>query len=95
MTAGTYQKLRRFNSPERLSLVQDQLFDLADTYHWQLQAWAILSNHYHFVALSPEDPSSLRGLIQKLTASRLEKSTGSIRVRAEKSRSILGYRDHL
>ena len=82
VTAGTYQKLHHFSSPERLALVQDQLFDLADTYHWQLQAWAILSNHYHLVALSPEDPSSLRGLIQKLHSltareiNRLDQSPG-------------------
>jgi len=66
VTAGTYQKIRYFDHPERLTLLQKVLFDLANTYHWQLQAWAILSNHYHFVALSPKDPSSLKELMQKL-----------------------------
>lgn len=23
--------------------------ELADSYHWHLQAWAIFSNHYHFI----------------------------------------------
>ena len=30
------------------------------------KAWAVLSNHYHFVAISPEDPKSLGGLLSKL-----------------------------
>jgi putative transposase len=49
---------------------------------WQLQAWALFSNHYHFVALSPADPGTLRGLVKRLhsltarEANRLNGSSG-------------------
>ena len=33
---------------------------------WILHAWALLSNHYHFIASSPADPSSLRRALSKL-----------------------------
>jgi putative transposase len=66
VTAGTYQKAHRFRGPDRLKLLQDQLLSLALQYGWQLQAWAVFSNHYHFVALSPDNRSSLRQMISHL-----------------------------
>jgi putative transposase len=33
-----------------LDLLQDQLLAKAKQYDWQLEAWAVFSNHYHFVA---------------------------------------------
>ncbi|MFB3894738.1 MAG: transposase [bacterium] len=64
VTAGTYRKDRIFNTPERLSLVQDTLFEQATKFGWELQAWAIMQNHYHFVALAPMKVDSLHSLIQ-------------------------------
>jgi REP-associated tyrosine transposase len=66
VTAGTYGKQPFFRSPDRLDFLCDMLFDLAAAYGWQLQAWVVLANHYHFVALSPPDPETLRPLIRKL-----------------------------
>jgi len=66
VTAGTYLKRRYFDTPEKLSLLQKNLFELAETYHWRLQAWAIMGNHYHFMAISPENPASLKELIRRL-----------------------------
>ena len=48
---------------------QECLWALVDEFGWELEAWAILANHYHIVAHSPSDgrtASSLRKLIQKL-----------------------------
>jgi putative transposase len=49
---------------------QQTLFYLAKHYGWTLEAWAILSNHYHLVAHSPAlsqgGPSSLSVFIQHL-----------------------------
>jgi putative transposase len=42
------------------------LFTVAEEFQWKLQAWAIFSNHYHFIAQSPEDGRSLKAMIQKL-----------------------------
>lgn len=76
VTCGTYKKLHLLNTPSRLSFVQEALFDIAEEYKWRLQAWAVLSNHYHFVASSPENPETLSKVISKLhtlTAIKLNK----------------------
>ncbi len=66
VTAGTYEKLHFLNSPDRLDIALNLLFECATEFGWQLQAWAVLSNHYHFVALSPDDPDNLRLMLRKL-----------------------------
>ena len=68
VTASTYLKPHIFNSAEKLNLFQESLFALAKDYHWQLEAWAILSNHYHFIGYS-NDPQSLPSFIQQLHGS--------------------------
>ena len=48
---------------------QVKLKELAEEYGWKLEAWAILSNHYHLVAHSPSREDSAQSLklwIQKL-----------------------------
>lgn len=66
VTGSTYLKKHYLRTPIQLTLVQSRLFDVAEEFGWQLQAWAVLSNHYHFVALSPEDPKTLRTIVSKL-----------------------------
>ncbi len=66
VTCGTYLKAHHLYSPERLTLVRSRLFEYAEEFGWRLQAWAILSNHYHFVATSLTDPSNLRTMLSKL-----------------------------
>jgi putative transposase len=60
VTAGTYRKVHHFRDPGRLTLLQDQLLSLALESAWQLQAWAVFSNHYHFIATSGEGAAPLR-----------------------------------
>lgn len=66
VTAGTLHKQHYFRDIERLRLLQDELFAAAETYGWKLQAWAVFSNHYHFIAHAPSDAASLRQMIQRL-----------------------------
>jgi len=66
VTAGTYRKRHILSAPEKLSLVRDRLRELAPEYGWDLRAWAVLSNHYHFVALPPEEPGSLSDMVRHL-----------------------------
>ena len=54
VTASTLHKARIFNSPEKLDLVTGRLLNTAKRHGWCLRAWAMLANHYHFVADSPE-----------------------------------------
>jgi len=64
VTGATLHKQPHFDTVRKLDLVMQQLFETATRYTWSLHAWAILINHYHFIATSPEDASSLRGLIR-------------------------------
>jgi putative transposase len=61
---------------KRREFVLQTLFDRARLFDWHLQAWAILNNHYHFVARAPEHATSLTKLIQQfhsITAIQLNK----------------------
>ncbi len=66
VTAATYGKEHRFASSARLDRLQELLLTFAASYGWLLQAWAIFSNHYHFVAMSPDHAESLRGFLRDL-----------------------------
>jgi len=66
ITAATYQKAHHFRSAQRLEVVQRGLLAVAKEYGWNLEAWAIFSNHYHLVAKSPADPGSLQGMLKVL-----------------------------
>ena len=54
ITAGTYLKQHFYHSPEALDALQRQLFAQAKAHDCCLQAWALLSNHYHFVVQCDE-----------------------------------------
>ena len=53
VTSGTYRKIHRFTDEKRLKGLHDGLLPYAKLYAWQLEAWAVFSNHYHFEAHSP------------------------------------------
>ena len=79
VTAGTYQKEPLFHCADRLDYLAKALIVLAREYGWQLQAWAVFSNHYHFVA-NCEKPESLRRLVQYLhsvSAKHINKADGA------------------
>ena len=65
VTAGTLHKEGFFQTPKQRDLLQELLFTFAERYKWFLQAWAIFTNHYHFVA-SSENSKMLRRFISDL-----------------------------
>jgi putative transposase len=65
VTAATIHKEHIFTTAEKLSLVQEELLTLAKIYQWQLEAWAVFVNHYHFVARGSEE-ASLKKFLQHL-----------------------------
>ena len=80
VTAGTYLKAHHFRKPFLLDSLQAMLFSEAERLGWQLQAWALFSNHYHFVALSPPDAGTLKDLLRCLhsvTAREANRANGS------------------
>jgi putative transposase len=69
VTAGTYCKEHHFRATKRLDVLQRGLLQVAQEFGWTLEAWAVFSNHYHFVAHSPrtaEDAMSLASMLRKL-----------------------------
>jgi putative transposase len=69
LTARTRQQQHLLATDSMKDWFQDKLLDLCGEFHWRLEAWAILSNHYHIVAHSPvsaECGTSLGPMIQKL-----------------------------
>ena len=68
VTASTLHKLHQFRGEDRLAFLQDTLFQMCRKYDWQLHAWALFSNHYHFIAQTDGDPSSLADLLRHFHA---------------------------
>lgn len=69
VTAATYQKAHHFRGGARLCVLHRGLLTVAEKFGWQLEAWAVFSNHYHFVAHSPgttDDASSLPAMLKLL-----------------------------
>jgi putative transposase len=79
VTAGIYQKRPHLASPDRRDYFVEALFGRAAEFGWILHAWAVLSNHYHFIAASPTDSGTLRRFLGKLhmtTSKHLNKMDG-------------------
>ena len=67
ITAGTYDKAHHFRGSDRLAVLHRGLLTVARDYDWQLQAWAVFSNHYHFVGHSPSDKPNAANLPDMLS----------------------------
>jgi putative transposase len=66
LTAGTYRKEHFFRGANRLQVLHRGLLTVTQKYGWTLEAWAVFSNHYHFVGHSPELDDSAESLSQML-----------------------------
>ena len=66
VTAATYGKQPLFASKSRLNLLCETLIKLCYDGGWNLQAWSVFPNHYHFVAESAS-PANLSSTIGRLT----------------------------
>jgi putative transposase len=67
VTTGTYQKYHHFRDQLRLDVLQRGVLTVTAEFGWRLEAWCVFSNHYHFVAHSPEaGAGSLEPMIRKL-----------------------------
>jgi len=69
VTAGTYLKLHHFRSRQRLRILHRGLLTVARDFDWHLEAWAVFSNHYHFIGHSPAqapDASNLADMLSVL-----------------------------
>ena len=62
VTASTYLKAHHFRSAQRLEVLHRGLLTVASDFGWRLEAWAVFSNHYHFVARSPTEQAGAESL---------------------------------
>jgi putative transposase len=68
VTTGTLRKAHIFHTPDRLDFLESQLLSFAASYGWRLEAWAVFSNHYHFIGCTRATPSRLREFLTELHA---------------------------
>jgi len=66
ITSGTYQKAHLFDNSEKLKCLEEILFETALRTGWELQAWALFSNHYHLVGFCPTDHGASAQYLNKL-----------------------------
>ena len=75
---------------QRLEFLHDSLLGLAEEYGWNLQAWAVFSNHYHFVAMSPPDAESWRFSLRSFIRTRRWRQIAGIALPAVRYGSNIG-----
>jgi len=68
VTAATYKRAPLFRTGLCLKILHDALLTLSSEHGWDLQAWAVFPNHFHFVAAS-KDGRFLPQFIQHLHSS--------------------------
>jgi REP-associated tyrosine transposase len=66
VTAGIYQKEHLFNTNAKRDLLETLLLSMSKQHGWQLEAWAVIANHYHFVARGNPKSTNLHRFLQKL-----------------------------
>jgi putative transposase len=65
ITAGTLHKQPFFRAPDALNALRDSLFTYAARFNCWLQAWALLSNHYHLV-ISCDKAEDIASMLREL-----------------------------
>ena len=66
VTGSLSYKRRLLSDDKRKAMVCDILFERTKHWGWRLGAWAVLENHYHFIARAPENALTLEKLIRQL-----------------------------
>ena len=66
ITASTYCKAHHFGGANRLAVLHRGLLTVARDFGWQLEAWAVFSNHYHFIGRPADLKSDATNLSQML-----------------------------
>jgi len=85
VTVGTYLKLHHFRGSARLEVLHRGLLTVAREFGWALEAWAVFSNHYHFVGHSPvgvdgaESLAPMLGRLHEKTAKWVDRLDGEAR----------------
>ncbi len=68
VTGATLHKQHFYMGRARLEILKNTLIAITEIRGWELRAWAVFSNHYHFIAKSPIQNGVLCRLIQHVHA---------------------------
>ena len=63
ITGGTYNKIKIFDTPDKLTLLQNIIFDTVRKFNFHLEGWAIMNNHYHLVLSFQDETTSFKKFI--------------------------------
>ena len=66
VTGATLHKAKLFSNDMKLSMLENNLLTLAKQHQWQLEAWAVFVNHYHFIARGNPDLRPLDKFLNQL-----------------------------
>jgi putative transposase len=66
VTGAIVHNQHLLSDDRKKEFVLQTLIERSRLHSWDLQAWAILNNHYHFIAKAPEEPGTLPGLIRHI-----------------------------
>jgi len=66
VTASTHLRQHHFVGKARLAVLHRGLLKVAADFGWRLEAWAVFSNHYHFIGHSPADAATAENLSRML-----------------------------
>lgn len=66
VTGSTLYRQPLLDSAEKRQHFCETLISRTKSLNWSLDAWSVMTNHYHFVARSPENVLTLKTLIQGL-----------------------------
>ena len=81
VTGAILDKQHLLSGDKRKVFFLQTLFERSELLGWNLEAWAILNNHYHFIAQAPEDSTTLVKLIRQIhsiTAIQINRQDGTI-----------------
>jgi hypothetical protein len=90
ITGGTLYKQHFFNSGKNLRMLQSFLFETVKSFGWTLEAWALLSDHYHLIASADEKAREMSPGFSGSIRYRPKPSTGSMAFEEGRSGSSIG-----
>ena len=65
VTGSIYQKQNLIYENRCKEFFLQTLFEKANLFGWNMEAWAVLHNHYHFISQAPDDSITLPKLLQQ------------------------------
>jgi Transposase and inactivated derivatives len=80
VTGAILRNQHIINENRKKEFVLQVLFERSELLGWNIEAWAILHNHYHFIAQAPEHADTLTKLIKQIhsvTAIQMNKWDGT------------------